>query len=95
MPGNREVDRAAVQFGAFSLNGTGEEDVDGDREEPEKGGSHSEQGLEDPQTREEVKQHVGRQERLGVALVDPLGISHYYSVWHRLAASVWQWPVSE
>lgn len=35
MPGNREVDRAAVQFGAFNLNGTGEEDVDGDREEPE------------------------------------------------------------
>ena len=34
MPGNREVDRAAVQFGAFSLNGT-EEDIDGDREEPE------------------------------------------------------------
>lgn len=35
MPGYREVDRAAVQFGAFSLNDTGEEDVDGDREEPE------------------------------------------------------------
>ena len=35
MPGNREVDRAAVQFGAFSLNGTGDEDVDGEREEPE------------------------------------------------------------
>ncbi|PNY29143.1 Uncharacterized protein TCAP_00938 [Tolypocladium capitatum] len=34
MPGNREVDRAAVQFGAFSLNG-GDEDVDGEREEPE------------------------------------------------------------
>ncbi|KAI1099384.1 hypothetical protein F4804DRAFT_322062 [Jackrogersella minutella] len=34
MPGNREVDRAAVQFGAFSLNG-GEEDIDGDREDPE------------------------------------------------------------
>ncbi|KAK6593982.1 rnapii degradation factor def1 [Botrytis cinerea] len=33
MPGNREVDRAAVQFGAFNL--TGEDDVDGDREEPE------------------------------------------------------------
>lgn len=32
MPGNREVDRAAVQFGAFNLNGSGEEDVDGDRE---------------------------------------------------------------
>jgi hypothetical protein len=35
MPGNREVDRAAVQFGAFNLNGTGDDDVDGDREEPE------------------------------------------------------------
>lgn len=34
MPGNREVDRAAVQFGAFSLNG-GEDDIDGDREDPE------------------------------------------------------------
>lgn len=34
MPGNREVDRAAVQFGAFNLGG-GEEDVDGEREEPE------------------------------------------------------------
>lgn len=34
MPGNREVDRAAVQFGAFSLNG-GEEDIDGEREEAE------------------------------------------------------------
>jgi hypothetical protein len=34
MPGNREVDRAAVQFGAFNLNG-GDEDVDGEREEPE------------------------------------------------------------
>ncbi|KAH7328731.1 hypothetical protein B0I35DRAFT_473405 [Stachybotrys elegans] len=34
MPGNREVDRAAVQFGAFNLNG-GDEDIDGDREEPE------------------------------------------------------------
>ncbi|KAK0627582.1 hypothetical protein B0T14DRAFT_139503 [Immersiella caudata] len=34
MPGNRDqVDRAAVQFGAFSLND--EEDIDGDREEPE------------------------------------------------------------
>ncbi|KAL2758927.1 hypothetical protein ACRALDRAFT_2040972 [Sodiomyces alcalophilus JCM 7366] len=33
MPGNREVDRAAVQFGAFSLGG--DEDIDGDREEPE------------------------------------------------------------
>lgn len=35
MPGNREVDRAAVQFGAFNLNGAGDDDVDGDREEPE------------------------------------------------------------
>ena len=35
MPGNREVDRTAVQFGAFNLNGSGDEDVDGDREEPE------------------------------------------------------------
>ncbi|KAI1323025.1 hypothetical protein F5Y16DRAFT_384951 [Xylariaceae sp. FL0255] len=34
MPGNREVDRAAVQFGAFSLNDT-EDDIDGDREDPE------------------------------------------------------------
>jgi hypothetical protein len=34
MPGNREVDRAAVQFGAFNLNG-GEDDIDGDREEAE------------------------------------------------------------
>jgi hypothetical protein len=34
MPGNREVDRAAVQFGAFNLNGS-EEDIDGDREDPE------------------------------------------------------------
>lgn len=34
MPGNREVDRAAVQFGAFNLNG-GDDDLDGDREEPE------------------------------------------------------------
>lgn len=34
MPGNREVDRAAVKFGAFSLN-DGEDDVDGEREEPE------------------------------------------------------------
>ena len=34
MPGNRDqVDRAAVQFGAFSLND--EDDIDGDREEPE------------------------------------------------------------
>ena len=35
MPGNREVDRATVQFGAFNLSGNGEEDVDGEREEPE------------------------------------------------------------
>ncbi len=35
MPGNREVDRAAVQFGAFNLNESGDEDVDGDREEAE------------------------------------------------------------
>ncbi|KAK0636612.1 hypothetical protein B0T17DRAFT_613321 [Bombardia bombarda] len=36
MPGNRDqVDRAAVQFGAFSLNGPIDEDIDGDREEPE------------------------------------------------------------
>lgn len=35
MPGNREVDRATVQFGAFNLGDTSEEDVDGDREEPE------------------------------------------------------------
>ncbi|KAI1180702.1 hypothetical protein F4777DRAFT_528990 [Nemania sp. FL0916] len=34
MPGNREVDRAAVQFGAFSLNGA-DDDIDGDREDPE------------------------------------------------------------
>lgn len=34
MPGNREVDRAAVQFGAFNI-GSSEEDVDGEREEPE------------------------------------------------------------
>lgn len=34
MPGNREVDRAAVQFGAFNLQG-GDEDIDGEREEPE------------------------------------------------------------
>lgn len=34
MPGNRDVERAAVQFGAFSLNDP-EEDIDGDREEPE------------------------------------------------------------
>jgi hypothetical protein len=33
MPGNREVDRAAVQFGAFNIGS--EEDIDGDREEPE------------------------------------------------------------
>ncbi|TQV90974.1 hypothetical protein V2A60_008214 [Cordyceps javanica] len=34
MPGNREVDRAAVQFGAFNL-GDSEEDVDGEREDAE------------------------------------------------------------
>ncbi|KAJ4148362.1 hypothetical protein LMH87_002837 [Akanthomyces muscarius] len=34
MPGNREVDRAAVQFGAFNL-GDGDEDVDGEREDAE------------------------------------------------------------
>ncbi|KEY74091.1 hypothetical protein S7711_05343 [Stachybotrys chartarum IBT 7711] len=34
MPSNREVDRTAVQFGAFNLN-EGEDDIDGDREEPE------------------------------------------------------------
>lgn len=34
MPGNREVDRAAVQFGAFNLN-DGEDELDGEREEPE------------------------------------------------------------
>jgi len=34
MPGNREVDRAAVKFGAFNLNDT-EDDIDGDREDPE------------------------------------------------------------
>ncbi|KAI1335027.1 hypothetical protein F5Y15DRAFT_399334 [Xylariaceae sp. FL0016] len=34
MPGNREVDRAAVQFGAFNLNDA-EEDIDGEREDPE------------------------------------------------------------
>lgn len=34
MPGNREVDRAAVQFGAFNLT-DGDDDLDGDREEPE------------------------------------------------------------
>lgn len=34
MPGHRDqVNQAAVQFGAFSLNG--EDDIDGDREEPE------------------------------------------------------------
>jgi hypothetical protein len=35
MPGNRDVNSAAVQFGAFNLNGSGDDDVDGDREEPE------------------------------------------------------------
>lgn len=33
MPGNREVDRAAVQFGAFNLED--DEDIDGEREEAE------------------------------------------------------------
>jgi hypothetical protein len=31
MPGNHEVDRAAVKFGAFNLKGYGDEDVDGKR----------------------------------------------------------------
>ncbi|KHJ36402.1 putative rnapii degradation factor def1 [Erysiphe necator] len=35
MPGNREVDRTAVQFGAFNLKDNCEEDVDGGREEAE------------------------------------------------------------
>lgn len=36
MPGNRDqVDRAAVQFGAFSLSDAVDDDIDGDREEPE------------------------------------------------------------
>lgn len=36
MPGNRDqVDRATVQFGAFNLNGPLDDDIDGDREEPE------------------------------------------------------------
>lgn len=36
MPGTRDqVDLAAVKFGAFSLNGPADEDIDGDREEPE------------------------------------------------------------
>lgn len=35
MPGNREVDRTTVQFGAFNLSASGDEDIDGDREEPE------------------------------------------------------------
>ena len=34
MPGNRELDRAAVQFGSLNLSGL-EDDIDGDREEPE------------------------------------------------------------
>lgn len=34
MPGNREVDRAAVQFGAFNL-GDGDEELDPEREEAE------------------------------------------------------------
>ena len=36
MPGNRDqVDRATVQFGSLNLNGPLDEDIDGDREEPE------------------------------------------------------------
>lgn len=35
MPGNRDVNQAAVQFGAFNLNGSGDDDVDVEREEPE------------------------------------------------------------
>lgn len=35
MPGNREVDRTAVQFGAFSLNGAVDDDIDDNREEAE------------------------------------------------------------
>lgn len=35
MPGNRDVDRATVKFGALSFNGAADEDIDGDREEPE------------------------------------------------------------
>ncbi|KAK3319094.1 hypothetical protein B0H66DRAFT_603650 [Apodospora peruviana] len=36
MPGNRDqVASTAVQFGAFSLNGPIDDDIDGDREEPE------------------------------------------------------------
>ncbi|ERT00672.1 rnapii degradation factor [Sporothrix schenckii 1099-18] len=35
MPVNRDVDRAAVQFGALNFNGADNEDIDGDREEPE------------------------------------------------------------
>ena len=61
-----------------------------DSEEPEKRDAHAEQDLEDPQTREEVEQHVGRQQRLGMALVQPLGVSHYYSVWHSSGCPVWQ-----
>ncbi|EFX00372.1 rnapii degradation factor [Grosmannia clavigera kw1407] len=34
MPVNREVDRATVQFGALNFSG-GDDDIDGDREEPE------------------------------------------------------------
>ncbi len=34
MPGNRDVDRATVQFGALNFNGV-DDDIDGDREEPE------------------------------------------------------------
>ncbi len=36
MPGNREqVERTALQFGAFGLQDPDEDDIDGDREEPE------------------------------------------------------------
>lgn len=34
MPGNRDVDRTTVQFGALSFSGA-DEDIDGDREDPE------------------------------------------------------------
>lgn len=35
MPGNRDVDRTASQIGALNFTSAGDEDVDGDREEPE------------------------------------------------------------
>lgn len=35
MPSNREVDRTAVQFGSLNMNGSENDDVDGDREEAE------------------------------------------------------------